>query len=421
MANVIINDTNLTNIANAIREKNGTTTTYKPSEMADAITNLPTGGGGGYEPTDEELTYSQMASIFNNGNNAWVLNNYGDRIVFTSSNNDNSAFSEYPYETFNVNPKLSSSSQVLHLDRMFNNAENLKEITGTITSTVSISLLSTYMAFASCYNLRTINDNFIDNSWYIQKRTGALNNRFGATFGYCYSLRELPKFFIENMKTADGSQPTTNNASTTYANMFMSCSALNKIEDLFVVASTYSSGNLTSNMFSGTFNSCYNLSKLTFATNEDGTPLTAKWTNQIIDLYRTSASIGFLMSGQSETQITGYNSGFTAEDEIEGNTSNNFAPDAQYYIGDGVNKYWTADGGCAKYGHTEAVETINSLPDTLAAGGGNTISFYSRQGKFTDYLKGRTNDITFDSSIGTLTEAEIAVATAKGWTVSLNT
>lgn len=47
MANVIINDTNLTNIANAIRGKNGTTTTYKPSEMAAAITAISGGGGGG--------------------------------------------------------------------------------------------------------------------------------------------------------------------------------------------------------------------------------------------------------------------------------------------------------------------------------------------------------------------------------------
>lgn len=44
MGNVIINDSNLTNIANAIRAKNGTTNTYKPSEMADAITAI-TGGG----------------------------------------------------------------------------------------------------------------------------------------------------------------------------------------------------------------------------------------------------------------------------------------------------------------------------------------------------------------------------------------
>lgn len=34
-----------TGIANSIREKNGTTDTYKPTEMAAAIVNLPTGGG----------------------------------------------------------------------------------------------------------------------------------------------------------------------------------------------------------------------------------------------------------------------------------------------------------------------------------------------------------------------------------------
>lgn len=37
MANVIVDDTNLKNIANAIRDKNGETATYKPSEMATAI------------------------------------------------------------------------------------------------------------------------------------------------------------------------------------------------------------------------------------------------------------------------------------------------------------------------------------------------------------------------------------------------
>ena len=45
MANVIINDTNLSNIANAIRSKNGSNETYKPSEMAAAISALAIGGG----------------------------------------------------------------------------------------------------------------------------------------------------------------------------------------------------------------------------------------------------------------------------------------------------------------------------------------------------------------------------------------
>lgn len=64
------------------------------------------------------------------------------------------------------------------------------------------------------------------------------------------------------------------------------------------------------------------------------------------------------------------------------------------------------------YNHDSAVETINSLPDTSAylasAGGTNTIKF-----------KGASGSATAGGAINTLTEAEIAVATAKGWTVTL--
>lgn len=44
MANVLVNENSLTAIGNAIRSKNGETTTYKPAEMAPAITALPSGG-----------------------------------------------------------------------------------------------------------------------------------------------------------------------------------------------------------------------------------------------------------------------------------------------------------------------------------------------------------------------------------------
>lgn len=47
MANVVINDTHLNNIAAAIREKNGSADTYKPSEMAAAITAITTTPGEG--------------------------------------------------------------------------------------------------------------------------------------------------------------------------------------------------------------------------------------------------------------------------------------------------------------------------------------------------------------------------------------
>ena len=42
MSKVLVTDTHLTDIANAIRDKNGSTDTYKPSEMANAISiSLP--------------------------------------------------------------------------------------------------------------------------------------------------------------------------------------------------------------------------------------------------------------------------------------------------------------------------------------------------------------------------------------------
>ena len=42
MANVLVEENSLTAIANAIRQKNGSNTAYKPSEMDDAINNLTT-------------------------------------------------------------------------------------------------------------------------------------------------------------------------------------------------------------------------------------------------------------------------------------------------------------------------------------------------------------------------------------------
>ena len=44
MARVLVNESNLQSIANAIRGKNGLSDTYTPSQMASAISAIPTGG-----------------------------------------------------------------------------------------------------------------------------------------------------------------------------------------------------------------------------------------------------------------------------------------------------------------------------------------------------------------------------------------
>ena len=66
----------------------------------------------------------------------------------------------------------------------------------------------------------------------------------------------------------------------------------------------------------------------------------------------------------------------------------------------------------SRYNHDSMVATINSLPDTSeylsSAGGTNTIKFKKYSGDLTD--GGGASD---------LTEQEIAVAAAKGWTVTI--
>ena len=61
MALVTVNDTTLTDIADAIRSKNGTENTYKPSEMPDAIEAI---SGGGITPTGTiEITQNGMVDV----------------------------------------------------------------------------------------------------------------------------------------------------------------------------------------------------------------------------------------------------------------------------------------------------------------------------------------------------------------------
>ncbi len=60
MAKVLVTESYLTAIANAIRNKLGGSAAYKPSQMADAISSIPTGGSGKPEQT-KNATPSETA------------------------------------------------------------------------------------------------------------------------------------------------------------------------------------------------------------------------------------------------------------------------------------------------------------------------------------------------------------------------
>ena len=92
MPNVLVNDDSLKAIGNAIRGKNGETTTYKPAEMAAAINNLVMSTG-----TNIRFRYTQPTS--NMSSYTIILGNYAKTqpvyiffVVSTSGGTSNQTF-----------------------------------------------------------------------------------------------------------------------------------------------------------------------------------------------------------------------------------------------------------------------------------------------------------------------------------------
>lgn len=201
--------------------------------------------------------------------------------------------------------------------------------------------------------------------------TGCVNG-----FQFCAKLKHIP-FELLKHKGTD---------SPTWYNSFYGCASLQEL-----TLPAFNDKAYTSNTFgSNTFYNNYAMRKLVFEM-PDGVPVVVQWKNQTIDLARNYFGYG-----------TNYN-GCTSADEIK---------DAATYEANKNNEYrWTTDINYALYNRTAAVETINSLPDTsayVASGGTNTIKFIGAAGALTD-----------GGAINTMTAEEIAVATAKGWTVTL--
>ena len=185
-------------------------------------------------------------------------------------------------------------------------------------------------------------------------------------------------------------------------------------------------------LISNIFNSCYGFFRaknFTFAT-DNGVPYKQNWKSQILDF---STKSGSSTVGWYSSNYSGYvaNSGINPDKKnicdaydsyttLEGSQAryqtlkddpDSFAASSKTITYNGTSGVYVASL-FSRYNHDSAVNTINSLPDTseyLAANGGtNTIKFLGIAGAETD-----------GGAINTLTDAEIAVATAKGWTVTL--
>ena len=157
-------------------------------------------------------------------------------------------------------------------------------------------------------------------------------------------------------------------------------------------------------MFNNTFNLCSRLKAIVFDTGDEGISKTVNWKSQTIDLAGTNGDRAVGVAAFTSSQILNYNSGITADKLVR--------TDEDYQALKNDADWFTYNPDYSRYNHDSAVETINSLPDTSAylatAGGTNTIKFRGAAGALTD-----------GGAINTLTAEEIAVATAKGWTVTL--
>ena len=368
-------------IGDAIRAKTGGTEKLTLDQMPSEIKSIETTSAGGVPSSALTLTGNSNYR-FANGCWDWFIEQYGNQIT-----TENIIYPGYMFYNcmslteipFDINLRAyNSSTYVSGLGiayNMFGECYKLTTLPKLIGDVCNVENM-----FFSCYNLNIIPSEFYKNINFriIDSSTIICSGLFEK----CYSLREVPMAMLENIYANSNSQLSG------YQSFFTNCYSLNAIQGLPVQTSSSS--------FSYTFDSCSRLKSMTFAKQASGTPYTAEWSGRTIDL---SKYVGYVNSSYTK-YITDYNSGITASKRVTNNiTYNSLSSDADW---------WTSDVAYSRYNKTSAIATINSLPDTSDyATTANTIKF-----------KGEAGSATDGGAINTMTEKQIAVATAKGWTVA---
>lgn len=366
-----------------MQEEKEVPNTFLPTEMSVAIDNMHVVPPEAYNITGDcryRFAYDGWS---------WFLNQCGNEIKTNDITNLEYMFdSSFKLITvpFDINMKIGGSN--VNATYMFNNCYELK-ILPVITNFIPNNLNG---IFSACYSLREIPEDWCD-AWdwsYMDKQTSAYSCNRSNTFSYCYSLRKFPMSFLAH------ANPVSYSGYVMYYSLFQNCAVLDEVLNLPIPYTTA----YTSNTFNYTFNNCYRLKNITFETNEDGSPKVIQWKSQTIDL---TQEVGYSSAYGGNVNITKYNSGITADKYVNDDAS---------YQALKNDPDWFGSIRYSRYNHDSAVATINSLPDASAylatTSGTNTIKFKGAAGANTD-----------GGAINTLTAEEIAVATAKGWTVTL--
>ena len=355
-------------------DDNGEPYTYTPLEMVDAIEGL------NILPNEALSITGDCAYRFAYGGSNWLIEKFGDKITTNNITNAEYMFSSNPYKDeipFELN--LATNA---YIRNMFNSANISKapQVNTTINKHLEFKSI-----FSNCQYLTEIPEWLIELLEY-DFNLGTNNTTWApwdGLFENCYSLREIPERVIN---TVYNPTATANYYTMAYSQPYSGCRALNKLVNL-----PCEKVSMTSNNFGSFFTRLCNITEITFALDENGNPQVAPWKSQTLDL----------------TSYVGYqDSRYTLPLYLPDIKNYEVTDDATYEAFKNED-WWSANVNYSHYNHNSAVNTINSLPDCSATGT-NTIKF-----------KGASGALTDGGAINTLTEEEIAVATAKGWTVSL--
>lgn len=360
-------------IGDAIRTKTGKTELIPLADMPAEIAAIETGGGGGEELPEEAFVIDgDCAYRFANGGWDWFIEKYGNKITTKGIFDCSYMFRKINLKQIPFEINCATTSEV-PADYMFSNSTSLESLPKI--NNLKPSKIGYFLYY--CSNLTYIPDDFVSN-WDF----GIYNSSGGTTsniFNGCNRLRYIPENFLKHLHT-------TGTATTTvpYNYQFSNCHVLDEIKSLGVQLSTLSSNRMTSMI-----DDCSRLKRFTFNVNDDGTPKTVKWKSQTLDF----------------TYVVGYARNRDLS-EFDMSSDTEVTDNATYQALKDNPDWWTKNLAYSRYNHDSAVETINSLPDSSAYGT-NTIKF-----------KGEAGSATDGGAINTLTAEEIAVATAKGWTVT---
>ena len=414
-----------------LRDGSGVEQTYTG---IDTIT-VPLADGSGtwtYGLTDEELTFSNQYRLFTPATTP-LFKKYLKRFKFVPKTDDNGTYYDWTYFANNLDTTIdlrdiivdTNDVSVIYIDHYSEdseissfptiiNANNLCIGNGSILYGRNNSITETeILKFLNYFTYQTsqTSKNMISSNQKCNFSSG----------GYYYNILNPSDCLKKWHEIINNEQSYFGYSSTPSYNI----SGFDYIKELKNIPVPYRNTKaITSDIrfFGYSSTSFPNTNSIIFATN-NGEPYKVNWKNQTIDL---SGRIGYNSQDWSisyEKYAQGY---WKEKNNIFYNTTDLEQAKLNYNKLKSQDNWfsWSSNSGTyegknvyysllfSRYNHDSAVETINSLPDTseylTSAGGTNTIKFKGIQGALTD-----------GGAINTLTEQEIAVATEKGWTVSM--